>query len=304
MPRALAVLVLLVLLLPPGAASGQSFPRKMSVCGDSLSQGALADGIVPYDQPWNSWAYGWNGGVGSMWLRYRAYRNPYMLVQPVSKSGATIDDFPGQAAQICGQWLRPNRVLVLFGQNDACRSAPSPTEDAAALMPTAEYFVGWLRAGLSTLAGCLPTGSVVQVVSVIRVDFLRDAGVAKDPQYCPFVWRELDICRIVTGEPDPARRWRVGERIDEWNAAAAQEVLAFDQNVAGRNPRGLRFVTDWEGSIAEGKANTSAGTYQFISPDINELDCFHASIRGQAKLACVEWSKSLDGFGSAAACLQ
>jgi hypothetical protein len=149
----------------------------------------------------------------------------------------------------------------------------------------------------------LPRGSVVQVVSVVRVDFLRDAGKAKDTTYCPLVWRELDICSIVTAEPDPLRRARVGERIDEWNAALAREVAAFDQDVEGRNPRRIRFTTDWEGSIAEGKRNTSAGTYEFTSPDINQLDCFHASTRGQAKLACVEWAKSVDGVGSAPECL-
>jgi hypothetical protein len=297
-------LLVLFLILPLGTASAQSFPRKLSVCGDSLSQGALADGVVPYDQPWNSWAHGSNSAVGSMLLRYRAYVNRYMVAQPVSKSGATIDDFPGQAAQVCSQWIRPNRVFVLLGQNDACRSERSPTEDAAALMPTAEYYASWLRAGLDRLAACLPSGSVVHVVSVIRVDFLRDAGMRKDPFFCPIVWDELDICPIVTDEPDPARRWRVGERIDEWNAALAQEVTAFHFNLDGRNPRRINFVTDWEGSITQGKSNTSAGTYNFISPDINQLDCFHASIRGQAKLACLQWAKSVDGSGSAAECLQ
>lgn len=295
-------LIVLSVFLPLGAGA-QGFPLKMSVSGDSLSQGALADGVIPYDQPWNSWAQGWDGEVSSLWMRYRADVNPYLWVEPVSKSGATVDDFPEQAEQICGQLLRPNRVFVLFGQNDACRSERSATEDAAASMPTAEYYAAWIGAGLRILAECLPRGSVVHVVSVVRVDFLRDAGIAKDPFYCPLVWSELDICPIATAEPDPVRRARVGQRIDEWNAALAREVAAFDHD-AERNPRRIRFTTDWEGSIAEGKRNTSAGTYEFKSPDINQLDCFHASIRGQAKLACVEWAKSVDGAGSAPACLE
>jgi hypothetical protein len=118
------------------------------------------------------------------------------------------------------------------------------------------------------------------------------------------VWQALDICRIVTGEPDPARRAQVGERIDAWNAALALEVASYNANARGENPRGIHFVTDWEGSIAEGKADTSAGTHKFGPSDLNGLDCFHPSIGAHHKLACLEWAKSPDGSGSAPVCLQ
>lgn len=300
--RVLAAVILLV----AQWTLAQSPPRKMSVAGDSLSQAALADGVYPGDQPWNSWAYGTTHVVNSVLMRYRATLNPFMTAQPVARDGAKmIRDFPGQAAQICAQSPRPNRVFVLLGQNDACNSPRSFSGSAAANMPTAEQFRTALHDGLTTLNACLPKGSIVHVVSVIRVDFLYEAGYAENAYYCPIVWDLLDICPIVTRESDVNRRRVVGARIDEWNWAIAAEIGAMN---SGRNPHRILYVTDWQGSITQGQQNTSAGTYVFGSPDINGLDCFHASTTGQRKLACMEWAKSLDGAplhqGTVAGCLQ
>lgn len=297
-----AVLAVLASTTTPVGAAAQAFPVKLTVAGDSLSQGFAADGTIPFDQPWNSWAYGINGDVRSVWSRYRA-RNPFMLVEPVSRTGADmIGDFAAQAARICAQSIRPNRAYVLLGQNDVCGAEPSAGPDAAANVPSVDAFVAALRAGLTQLAACLPRGSVVEVLSIVRVDFLFEAGLSQNLFYCPAVWQAANICRIVTGEPDPARRAQIGARIDAWNAAMAQEVSDFDARLGGRNPRGLRFVTDWEGSIAEGRQDTSVGTHVFGPEDIDALDCFHASITGQRKIACVAWAKSPDGSGTAPAC--
>ena len=287
-------LVAVVSILLAEAALAQSTPRKMSVAGDSLSQAALADGTIPSDQPWNSWAYGTNSYVFSILQRTRTFVNPYFWAEPVARDGAKMTrDFPTQAARICSQWWRPNRVFVALGQNDAC-SAPraDPSLAADAFMPSVTDFVAALQNGLSQLASCLPSGSVVQVVSVVRVDFLYEAGVAKDWLYCPAVWQALGTCRIVTGEPDPQRRATIGQRITDWNAALAAEVARFDST----NGRGLRFVTDWVGPVDD----TSAGTYRFGPNDLNALDCFHPSNGGQRRLACAEAVTSLDPIRNAA----
>ncbi|HEY6097818.1 MAG TPA: SGNH/GDSL hydrolase family protein [Anaeromyxobacter sp.] len=298
------VLALLALLALPLVAEAQSFPYKLSNAGDSLSQGFAADGFLPADEPWNSWVQGVNPSVDSIFLRLRR-RNPFLLLQPESRSGAAmIRDFADQAARICAQRWRPNRVYVFLGQNDVCSSARSATADAAASLPSVDELLAGARAGLDRLALCLPRGSVVQVVSMVRVDFLYDAGLAKNLFYCPAVWQAFDICRIVTAEQDPGRRARIGERVDAWNGALAAEVRAYDANANGRNARLLRFVSDWEGSIAEGRRDTSVGSHEFGPGDIDALDCFHASLAGQRKIACVEWAKSPDGSGSAPACFQ
>jgi hypothetical protein len=294
-----------VLLVVARAAAGQAPPTKMSVSGDSLTQAALADGITPSDQWWNSWAFGITS-VNSVWSRYRATLNPTMAVEPVSQDGAKMmRDFYGQASQICGQATRPNRVFVFLGQNDACYSPRSWTWDAAANMPKAAEFQAALHNGLDLLDACLPDGSVVHVVSVVRVDFLYEAGIAENAFYCRWVaWPTFHICPIITREPYASRRRAIGRRIDEWNAAIAAEMGVMN----GRTPHRVTYVTDWQGSIDQGQRNTSVGSYVFGSPDINGLDCFHASVTGQRKIACVEWAKSLDGAplfqGTAQSCLQ
>jgi hypothetical protein len=307
--RVLAVALFLV----AQSAGAQSAPRKLAVAGDSLSQAALADGVYLGDQPWNSWAYGTTNTVNSVLMRYWATLNPYMKAQTAAKDGATmLRDFRTQAAQICAQSRLPNRVFVLLGQNDACNSPRTFSGGAADLMPTAGQFRSALHDGLVTLNDCLPRGSVVHVVSVIRVDFLYEAGYAEDAWYCPIAWDAFDICPIVTQESDRSRRRAVGARIDEWNGAIAAEVA--DMNL-GPNPHHVIYTTDWQGPLVidsatdtiSGPVRTSAGTFVFGSREINGLDCFHASTSGQRELACLEWARSLDGGqvpGSPAGCFQ
>jgi hypothetical protein len=47
-----------------------------------------------------------------------------------------------------------------------------------------------------------------------------------------------------------------------------EEVNAYD--AAGT--RGIRFVTDWQGSMDQGQSRTSLGTYIFGAGDINGVD--------------------------------
>lgn len=298
------VLALALFLAAQSTWAQTKTPRRMSASGDSLTQGALADGIYPGDQPWNSWLYGTTSVVDSMLMRYQASINPNMSAQTEAFDGATMmRDFLTQVNRICTETPLANRVFVLLGQNDACNSTPAASwEDAAAHMPSAADFASVLDQGLGTLAGCLPRGSVVHVVSVIRVDFLRAAGLAKSSWYCPIAWDALGICPIVTQETNATRLWQIGRRIDAWNDALASVV--FSRNT-GPGPHPVLFETDWSGAAVTDQAtdniepgpnqNTSAGTYQFRSSDINGLDCFHASTRGQHRLACAEWAKSYDG---------
>jgi hypothetical protein len=66
----------------------------------------------------------------------------------------------------------------------------------------------------------------------------------------------------------------------------------------------MDFITDWEGSIDGGHANTSIGTFSFTAADINGVDCFHPNTSGQARLACIAWTKSPDGAGPSESCFE
>ena len=94
---------------------------------------------------------------------------------------------------------------------------------------------------------------------------------------------------MVTAEDDPARRAQIGERINAYNVALAAEVAAFDAGTAGRNRRGVRFDTDWRGSLEDGHVNTSVGSIQYSADQINGVDCFHPNVDGQRRLACTAW---------------
>jgi hypothetical protein len=165
-----------------------------------------------------------------------------------------------------------------------------------------ETFLNAFRAGVDQLVGCLPPKSVVQVLSFPRVDKVYDAGHAKSAWCYLGVWPLAGVCRVVTAEPDDARRAQIGDAVDTFNAALAAEVSAYATNANGKNPGGMGFFSDWAGSIASGHEDTSVGTYVFTKDDINGVDCFHPNVGGQARLACLAWSKSPDntsGSGSA-----
>ena len=281
-------------------------PVKMSNAGDSISQGFGANGM-PWDHPNRSWAQGSGGYVGSMYERWGWWYASGFAQQPESVTGAEMvggsDSFPAQAARICAQSPRPNRVEVLLGGNDVCNRAASGSGDATENLYSTETWRGAIQAGLDQLAECLPEGSVVQLLSMPRVDWLYEAGHDKSWWCHGVIWPAANVCRIVTAEGDPGRRDQLGAAIDSYNDVIRDETQAYDTNANGRNSRGVRFSTDWKGSMAQGHWRDSVGTYVFGSGDINGVDCFHPNTGGQAKLACAAWASHPDGWGSVADCL-
>ena len=293
-------------------ASGLAFaawtpPTKLANAGDSISQGFGANGM-PWDHPERSWAQGTGGNVGSMFDRWGWWYDAGFTQQPESVTGAEMvgggDSFPAQAARICAQNPPPDRVEVLLGGNDVCNRARSATADATANFYSLETWRGAIRAGMDQLAACLPEGAVVQVLSMPRVDWLYEAGHDKSWWCTGVIWPAANICRVVTDEDDPARRDQIGRAIDRYNDVIREETGAYDSNANGRNGRGVRFTTDWKGSMEQGHWRDSVGTYIFGSGDINGVDCFHPNTGGQAKLACAAWASHPDGWGSVEECLQ
>ncbi|NMO13525.1 SGNH/GDSL hydrolase family protein [Pyxidicoccus fallax] len=287
-------------------ASLAQLPTKQANVGDSMSQGAGADGW-PGDHPELSWVRGTSSNVYSVFMRYQELV-PSFTQQPESVSGAEMvgggNNFAAQAARVCAQEEKPQTVSVLLGSNDVCNRPRSSSADATANMYSLDTWVNALRAGLDQLAACLPPGATVHVLSFPRVDFLYSAGYAKG-LWCPYVvWPGAGICRIVTAERSGARRAQIGARVNEYNEATRAEVELYRANADGRNPRGIHFVADWQGSIENGYANTSVGTYVFRAADINGTDCFHPSVSAQRKLACVAWASNPHGAGTASECLQ
>jgi len=285
------------------ATTAGALPTKQSNAGDSISQGFDANDW-PDDQTQESWVQGSDPDVDSLFTRYAALV-PGLTQEPESVDGAEMvggsDNFAAQAARICAQSPLPDHVEVLLGGNDVCHRAPSTSGDATANLYSLDTWTNALDAGLDQLAACLPPGAVVQVMSVPRVDQLYAAGNAKS-SWCSWTWSIFGICPIVTGETDDGRRAQIGAAVDAYNASLAAEVAAYDGATNGRNQNGVHFVTDWQGSIADGHADTSVGTHAFGGGEIDIVDCFHPNETGQHELACVAWATGPDGDGDVAAC--
>lgn len=291
--------------LLPGSATAQGLVPKQSNAGDSISQGFNADNW-PSDRTHLSWVQGVSSKVNSTYSRALA-QDVSFAQEPESVSGAELvgggDSFPAQATRICAQSVKASHVYVLLGGNDVCNRSRSGSSDPTANMYSVTTWRSALRAGLDQLASCLPVDATVQIQSMPRVDYLYEAGHEKS-WWCGYaVWPAVGICRIVTGETSPTRRRLIGQRVNAYNDVILQEVNAYSRNANGRNPRGIQFVTDWQGSIEAGKQNTSVGTVRFRGSDISGLDCFHPNTRGQAMISCAAWATHPKGSGSVAACV-
>lgn len=281
----------------PGHQPSAEEAGKLAGIGDSIMQG-LHSGcggqyVIGLDQPACSFAQGTDAGVFSLRSRYQAVSGLAGGAEFASFSGAEmITDALPQATAVCEQATKPDRIVILLGANDLCNAA-----DVASL-PSAEAFGAALAAALDRLAGCgLPSGSRVHVLSIPRVEFLRQAGLAKDAaagnHYCENLWSSFDVCSVVTQGTD-ADRAAVGARTLELDDRIRAEVDAA--NLAHASS-GILFTTDWDG--ADG--TPSLGTTALGPGDLSDLDCFHPSARGQGKLACVAW-ESWEGLGKTASC--
>ncbi len=282
------VLVVLVALGVPAIAVAQ--PRKLAGIGDSISQGYSANNL-PGDTPRYAFGQGTESEVNSLYSRYLAMF-PGMSKQFESVTGAEMvggmNSAAAQAQRICMQTEKPNRVYIELGGNDICNRASTTSGDATVNLYSVTTYRNALKAAIDVLAGCLPMGSQVLVLSMPRVDFLYDAGNAKSIT-CRAVWSLASVCRIVTAESDAARRAQIGARIDQYNAGLREEARSADVRYAAR---GIRFMTDWQGPMTS-RPSSSVGTYRFTKDDIALDDCFHPYYStGQRKLACAVWEAS------------
>jgi lysophospholipase L1-like esterase len=293
--HSLAVLfVVLAAAQPLGSRSAEAQPRKLAGIGDSISQGFSANNL-PGDHPDQAFGQGTDSAVNSLYSRYLT-QFPGFTKQFQSVTGAEMvggtNSAAAQAQRVCMQTQKPDRVYILLGGNDVC-NRDSNAADATANMYSVMTYRNALKAALDTLAGCLAPGSQVLVLSMPRVDFLYDAGNAKNTIVCNSVWFTASVCRIVTGESSATRRAQIGARVDQYNFGLREEVRAADVR---HSARGVRFLTDWQGPMSSRPA-TSVGTYRFTKDDIALDDCFHPYYNtGQKRLACAAWEAS--EFGS------
>jgi lysophospholipase L1-like esterase len=294
-----------------------STPTKLAGIGNSIMQAYNArsnSSPLAGDTPSASFAQGTDATPYSLYQRYQdAYGLPGGM-QFVSVSGAEwvggSDNAAAQAAAICAQAVKPDRVVIELGGNDVCNRGSGLSDPMArvAAMYTDEQIGNAVSAALDQLGQCLPANARVHVLGIPRVDGLYDAGIS---QGCQGRWNRYliffptNICRIVTGgslgtgNSTLQARDAVGARIDGYNDELAARVAAAQAGYA------VDFSTDWVGSMAQGMLNTSVGAYQFQSGDLSNGDCFHPYYSsGHVKLACAAWESWEGDPANVPACLQ
>jgi lysophospholipase L1-like esterase len=255
---------------------GQSPPVRLYSIGDSLTRAANAN--LPGDNLNNSWVNGYHG----FWERVFGLPNVNAHNQRITaqfgssgrrnwiaaQNGARVDDMAAQAGPVAS--LGVTYATVFLGGNDVCRDSPAD-------LPTDAEFEGHVRNGLTTLLNGLSNGATTLVVAIPNVKALYDLGVSKTAlgiTNCPTLWRQTGFCEAMTSHNNTeADRLYVQSRNLGYNEIL-QRVTA--EMAAGHPAKFVRF---------------SAAAYQLPSSQehISDLDCFHASWRGQRELAALTW---------------
>jgi lysophospholipase L1-like esterase len=255
---------------------GQSPPIRLYSIGDSLTRAANAN--LPGDNLNNSWVNGYHG----FWERVLGLPNVNAHNQRITaqfgssgrrnwiaaQNGARVDDMAAQASQVAS--LPVTYATVFLGGNDVCRDSPAD-------LPTDAEFEGHVRNGLRTLLNGLSNGTTTLVVAIPNVKALYDLGVTKTAlgiTNCPTLWSQTGFCEaMVSRNNTEADRLYVQSRNVGYNEIL-QRVTA--EIAAGHPAKFVRF---------------SAAGYQLPSSQdhISDLDCFHASWRGQRALSALTW---------------
>lgn len=245
------------------AASSPPLPGSMAATGDSMTQ--AADVCCWYgDHPANSWSTGdaWWDGVSSHYERIRAAK-PTIAGHQYNDavSGARMSDAPAQAQRAVAQQAK--YVTILMGANDLCTSS-------TATMTPADTFQAQFRQTLTILSSGLPAHAHIFVSSIPNVYQLWSLYHG-DP-VAEWVWSTAHICQsLLSPSNTDTDRQAVRDRETEFNAILAQECGQY---------RNCRF---------DGNA---VFNYAFTRNDISQLDYFHPSLAGQARLAEVTWRAS------------
>lgn len=259
--------------------------------------------LIGGDQPEHSWFDGSSGNVNSVHDRYKETWPSITSNKSASEDGAEMrgssNNFSKQADTILALSPLPDHVEVELGGNDICNRGCVDSFNCNDPLYTDAQWRSSVRAGLDKLVAGLPLGSTIYLGGVPRVHDLRAAGLAKEQGVanieCDTVWSTFNVCEIATkggnynGESVAVRHAAISARQIRYNEILAEEAVAYNTNVDGRNPRGIEVVSDYQG-----EGVLSIGTFSFQKEHIDGGDCFHPSVLGQNVAAELAWSANPD----------
>lgn len=291
-----------------------ALPARLAAAGDSITQAFAASCscntnlfclicLLHGDQPENSWFDGSNASVNSVLDRYLALDSRIGADKSAAADGSEMlggsNSFSAQADQILAQVPLPDHVEVELGGNDICNRDCVDAANCNNPLYTDAEWTSAVRAGLDKLVAGLPLGSTIYLLSVPRVQDLRQAGLDKQAAAshvdCEGAWSDFDICRIGTqatvlnGESLSQRLAGIAARQQRYNEILRDEAIAYNRNADGQNPRGIEVVSEYIDDMT-----LSIGTLVFGANDIDGGDCFHPSIPGQHILSETFWQQNPD----------
>lgn len=261
MLRRIALSLAAVAVCLPGtavAAAGQ-VPPVMAALGDSISAGFNACGWYAACAA-RSWSTGDEPGTGSHYLRLLAI-GPNIKGHNLTLAvpGSTSADLPGQAQRAVAAGA--GYVTILIGAQDACASGESRMTPVATYRAHLDQaFAVLARTGVKIFAASIP--DIKRLWQIGRVNVLARS-----------FWAIGHICPAMlahsasNARKDQARRDRVRERVQDYNAEMARACAAYGPGC--RSDGGAIFG------------------YPFTLDHISKWDFFHPNADGQRALAQV-----------------
>ena len=287
---ALSVAALAVALATPALAKDpRRDPLRLSSEGDSITEAINAELFYPWEgitpNEWASWANGyqdkWTDRLDLSDVNSHNQRITEFYGKKKRKNnmeafaGADSEDLLKQAMKSVKH--KADYVTVFMGHNDIC-------DDDFAGVPTVEEFEANVRAGFDVLRAGLPAGATIYTVGMIDLHRLWEIGdelTALGVLDCQDIWEnelfDFTPCGTMFGpDLEEADRQMARDRIVAYNAVLASLAAEYDAD----DEHHYWQYTD------------VAFQMGFEADDVSEIDCFHPSPDGQAKLAEETW---LDG---------
>jgi lysophospholipase L1-like esterase len=291
-------------LIPNTAKSGNLVPVNQFNIGDSIGEGEAADGTIGQMHHNLVWSTGYKPSdiVYSLNERFEDacptdyYENDAArdAIFNHAASGAVMADFVTQANEVVAAAQttlsgKAGMVTILLGNRDVCAS----TLDA---MTDPVLFEAQYRAGLDVLASSNATkNAYIHVSSIPAIYWLWNAK--REDSRCLFIWNYVPCQNLLKNPandcggnsshldpdhihpddgPNCVRRKEFHAKIRDIYNPILRDVL-HEYIGDGRLPNAY-FVNIFD--------------VQFGPEHINDGDCFHPSIEGQALLAEENWNQS------------
>lgn len=238
-----------------------SFPATMAALGDSITR-ALAVRTSSGDNSRHSWSPGDHPGdeITSHYERLTKL-NPAIRgrTHNNSFSGSTARDLPDQATVAVTQ--NADYVTILIGANDLCASSPST-------MTSETEFASHINTALATLRQGLPRARIF---------------VSSIPDL-------YQLWKIFEGNAEVSEAWSGGTCASMLSARNTEEQR---QMVVGRELAFNRILAQACSQYTNCRwDNNAVYNFKFTASHVSDVDYFHPSLEGQARLADVTWQAS------------